>query len=318
MLGRTARGLFWMFRYLERAENTTRLLEAGWRIALTRAGQKIPGQGANEWDSVLTTAGQHEAYTALHGEAVAQPVINFLLRSPDNPSSVLNCVSFARTNARMVRTALSSEVWEAVNECWMAVKQALSRPVTDKTLADVLSTIRTTTAVVRGALHGTMLRNEIYNFCRLGTFIERADNTARILDVKYYVLLPTAAFVGTAVDNTQWETILRSVSAERAYSWLNGGEVSAAGISDFLILDRRMPRSIAHCMMKVQENLGFVQPAGDPRLPCQDLADALVARVTNRDISAIFDEGLHQFLKSTITATASLAAQIEHDFRFYG
>ncbi len=317
MLGRTARGLFWMFRYLERAENTTRLLEAGWRIALTRAGQ-----GANEWESVLTTAGQRAGYTALHGQAAAQPVINYLLRSPDNPSSVLNCVSNARTNARMVRTALSSEVWEAVNECWMAVKQALARPVTDKTLADVLSTIRTTTAVVRGALHGTMLRNEIYNFCRLGTFIERADNTARILDVKYYVLLPTAAFVGTAVDNTQWETILRSVSAERAYSWLNGGEVSAAGIADFLILDRRMPRSIAHCLMKVQENLDHMLAQDprlpDPRLPCQDRADALVARVTARDISTIFDEGLHEFLDATITDTAALAATIERDFRFYG
>jgi uncharacterized alpha-E superfamily protein len=313
MLGRTARGLFWMFRHLERAENTTRLLEAGWRIALTRAGQ-----GTNEWDSVLTTAGQHEAYTALHGEALAQPVINFLLRSPDNPSSVLNCVSFARTNARMVRTALSSEVWEAVNECWMAVKLALARPVTDKSLAAVLSTIRTTTAVVRGALHGTMLRNEIYNFCRLGTFVERSDNTARILDVKYYVLLPTAAFVGTAVDNTQWETILRSVSAERAYSWLNGGEVSAAGISDFLILDRRMPRSIAHCLMKVQDNLNLMQEHGAPRLPSQDRADGLAARVTGRDIAAIFDEGLHEFLEATITDIGGLAAQIERDFRFYG
>lgn len=313
MLGRTARGLFWMFRYLERAENTTRLLEAGWRIALTRSGQ-----GTNEWDSVLTTAGQHAAYTALHGEAAAQPVINFLLRSPDNPSSVLNCVSYARTNARMVRTALSSEVWEAVNECWMAVKQALARPVTDKTLAMVLSTIRTTTAVVRGAMNGTMLRNEIFNFCRLGTFIERADNTARILDVKYYVLLPTASFVGTAVDNTQWETILRSVSAERAYSWLNGGEVSAAGITDFLILDRRLPRSIAFCLTKVQENLRHLQNDGGARLPCQDRADALAARVTGRSIATIFDEGLHEFLEATITETAALAAGIERDFRFYG
>lgn len=313
MLGRTARGLFWMFRYLERAENTTRLLEAGWRIALTRAGQ-----GTNEWESVLITAGQHAAYTALHGEPEAQPVINFLLRSPDNPSSVLNCVGFARTNARMVRTALSSEVWEAVNECWMAVKHVLSRPVTDKSLADVLSTIRTTTAVVRGALHGTMLRNEIYNFCRLGTFIERADNTARILDVKYYVLLPTAAAVGSAMDNTQWETILRSVSAERAYSWLNGGEVSAAGITDFLILDRRLPRSIAFCLTKVQDNLRHLEQDDGIRLPCQDRADALVARVTRRDIAAIFDEGLHEFLEATITDTAALAAAIERDFRFYG
>lgn len=302
-----------MFRYLERAENTTRLLEAGWRILLTRAGQ-----GQSEWESVINTAGVRGAYLGKHADFEAAPVINFLLRDADNPSSVLNCVGAARTNARMVRTALSSEVWEAVNECWMAVKAALARPVTEKSLADVLSVIRSTSAMVRGAVHGTMLRNEIYNFCRMGTFVERADNTGRILDVKYYVLLPTAAFVGSAVDNTQWETILRSVSAERSYSWLYGGESSAAGIAEFLILDRRMPRSIAFCLSKVRENLCHLEGDHGARRPCQDRADALVKRVSGRQIGAIIDEGLHEFLEETLNDIAGLAAQIEQDFRFYG
>ena len=312
MLGRTAGGLFWMFRYLERAENTTRLLEAGWRIALTRAGQ-----GTNEWESVIITAGVRGPFEAAGLDYEAGDVINFLIRNPNNPSSIMSCVAAARTNARMVRTALSSEVWEAVNECWRAVKAVLTRPVTEKTLADVLSTIRTTAAVVRGALHGTMLRNEIYNFCRMGTFVERADNTARILDVKYYVLLPTAAFVGTAVDNTQWETILRSVSAERSYSWLNGGETSAAGIAEFLILDRRMPRSIAFCLSKMRENLGHLESEYGARQPSQDLADALVARVSGRKIEDVFDKGFHEFLEDTIQDIAGLAGRIETDFRFY-
>jgi len=311
MLGKTAGGLFWMFRYIERAENTARLLEAGWRIALTRSDDD-----SNEWQSVISTAGIGAPYREKFETYEAAQVINFLLRDRDNPSSVLNSIEAARSNARMVRTALSSEVWEAVNECWMTLKAALARPVSERTLHDLLATIRYRTSVVRGALHGTMLRNDIFAFSRLGTFLERADKTARILDVKYYVLLPSASFVGSRIDNVQWEVILRSVSAQRSYRWLNDGEATPLGIADFLILDKRMPRSLAFCYSKIGENLAWLAEAYGVRHDSHALAERICARLNSATIQSIFDEGLHEFLTTIISETSELASHIQTDFRF--
>ncbi|CUH65716.1 hypothetical protein TG4357_02017 [Thalassovita gelatinovora] len=313
MLGKTAGGLFWMFRYLERCENTARLIDAGWRIALTRLGD-----GDNEWESIINTAGIRDLYEQKYDNFDAAHAINFLLRDTDNPSSVLSSIGVARSNARLVRTALSAEVWEAVNEYWMTMKAALARPVSDRNLPKVLHEIRSQTAVVRGTLAGTMLRNDIYNFCRLGTFLERADNTARILDVKYYVLLPSASFVGSSMDNTQWENILRSVSAERAFGWLHGGDISAPAVADFLILDKRMPRSLAFCNEKIRGNLEHLQQDYGPRQPCQDFADAICAKFTGRHVDDVFEDGLHEFLEASIRDNTMLASHIENDFRFNG
>lgn len=312
MLGKNAGGLFWMFRYIERAENITRLLEAGWRIALTRSGG-----GVSEWQSILTTAGINAAYREKHDEYGAADVINYLLRDRTNSSSVINAIEAARTNGRMVRTALSGEVWEAVNDCWMTVKDALARPVTERSLHDTLGTIRHGTSVVRGALHGTMLRNDIYAFSRLGTFIERADNTARILDVKYYVLLPSAAFVGSTIDNAQWEVILRSVSAERSYQWLHGGDISPKGIAEFLILDKRMPRSLAFCYSKIGQYLEQLEQDYGIRQDSQVRAEMICKRLGTATVQDIFEDGLHEFLTGVITDTSNLAGHIETDFRFY-
>nr|WP_110721838.1 alpha-E domain-containing protein [Cognatishimia maritima] len=313
MLGKTAGGLFWMFRYIERAENIARLLEAGWHIALTRGSD-----GSNEWESILTTAGMNVAYQEKFDEVTAQNVINFMLRDRENPSSVMSAITTARNNARTVRTSLSSEVWEAVNECWMEMKDTLARPVTERSMHDILTQIRFRTSVVRGALHGTMLRNDIFAFSRLGTMIERVDNTARILDVKYYVLLPSAAYVGTSIDNTQWEIILRSVSAERSYSWLHGAETSAASIANFVLLDARMPRSLAFGTKRIGTYLRDLEEDYGVRHDCHAMAETLCRKVEKRSIESVFDEGLHEFLSSFISDTAKLAGQIEKDFRFYG
>lgn len=183
MLGKTANGLFWMYRYLERAENTARLIETGQRIALTRSGA-----GDGEWRSILQTAGVAEGYDEGHGSLTKDQAIDWMLRSADNPSSVLSALAAARQNARMVRTALTHDVWEATNGTWMWAREALSRKVAERDLPKVLHRVRERSALVRGATDGTMLRNDIYDFLRLGTFLERADSTARILDVKYYVL----------------------------------------------------------------------------------------------------------------------------------
>jgi len=315
MLGRTAGGLFWMFRYLERSENTARLLDTGFRIALTGSGSD---HAESEWESIVTTAGVRELYLQKFDTFDQAHVINFLLRDRDNPSSILNSIEMARQNARMVRTALSSEVWEATNETWMTLKTALARQVSVKNLADVLTMVRQQSSLVRGALHGTMLRNEIFDFSRIGTFIERADNTARILDVKYYVLLPSAVRVGSSMDNAQWETILRSVSAFRSFRWLNEEETSPRAIAAFLILDKRMPRSLAFCFSKISGNLAYLAEKHPGSLPSLELAQEIHARLKDRDIDAIFDEGLHEFLERAISASARLASTIQDDFRFYG
>ncbi len=312
MLGKTAGGLYWMFRYLERAENTARLLEAGWRMALTKSDA-----GENEWESILSTTGSAASYTAKFENVEPAQVIDFLLRDKDNPSSVLSTIEAARSNARMVRTALSSEVWEATNECWMAVKKVLARPVSQRNLYDTLTAIRFRASVVRGALHGTMLRNDIFAFSRLGTFLERADNTARILDVKYYVLLPSAADVGSDIDNVQWEVILRSVSADTAYRWLNGGELTPTGIAEFLMLDDRMPRSLIFCYTNINRQLDRLAKEYGTRHPSHELAHKICDRLNNAVIEQVVDDGLHEFLQSSIADTAQLAGTIQSDFRFF-
>ena len=191
------------------------------RRALSKTGQRIGltrlGQADDEWTSVMQSAGVLAGYEVEHDEVTKDAAVNWMLRSKENPSSVLSTISDARQNARLVRTALTGEVWGAVNGCYMTTRDVLSRKVSERDLPGVLGTIRQRTALVRGATHGTMLRNDIYDFARIGTFLERADATARILDVKYYVLLPSALTVGSSMDNVHWETILRSVSARGGF-----------------------------------------------------------------------------------------------------
>jgi uncharacterized alpha-E superfamily protein len=313
MLGKTAGGLFWMFRYLERSENTARLVDAGFRMALVRGGAM-----AEEWASVIDTAGVRNAYLSEYETFEGPSVVDFLLREPENPSSVLASIETARSNARLVRTALTREVWEATNEAWMAIKAALQRPVREQDMTDVLGLIRQQSALVRGALHGSMLRNDGYDFARIGTFLERADNTARILDVKYYVLLPSLAQIGSSLDNMQWETVLRSVAGQRAYRWLTGGEIAPMGIAEFVILDARMPRSLIFSVTRLCDNLGWLERDYGTRHPCHDRADALQARLQGKSIDAIFEHGLHEFLTEFLDDISALGAQIEQDYRFYG
>lgn len=311
MLGKTAGGLFWMQRYLERSENIARLVDAGFRIALTRSEA-----AEDEWASVLTTAGVRRAYRQRYDKVDGSSVINFLLRDKTNPNSVLSIIESARNNARLVRTALTREVWEATNECWMTLKEALRTQISDNDLPDVLSLIRQQSAQVRGAQSGTMMRNDIYFFTQLGTFVERADSTARILDVKYYVLLPSLSYVGSSLDNVQWETILRSVSAHRAYHWLYGTEISALKIAEFLILYKQMPRSLAFCCDQMNDNLGLLQRAYGVETDAIRMGSSMCRERLSRPIGSIFDGGLHEFITDFLRANAALAQQIERDYRF--
>lgn len=313
MLGKTAGGLYWMFRFLERSENTARLIEAGFRIALTRSNDT-----ASDWKSVVTTAGVRQGYDALYDTYTDTNVVDYLLRDTSNPSSVMSSIHSARTNARMVRTALTTEVWEAVNENWMAMKDALKAPVAETELPALLGEIRRQSALVRGALHGTMLRNDIFDFAQIGTGVERADNTARIIDVKYYTLLPSASFVGSPLDNVQWETVLRSVSAHRSFRWISEEEMSASGIAEFLILDPRFPRSLYFSIGLIAEKLAYLERGYGVRMDCHALVDAQMTELRDQNIGAIFDAGLHQFISRFLRNNNAIGAQIEKDYRFNG
>ena len=225
-------------------------------------------------------------------------------------------IEYARTNARAVRTTLTREVWEATNQCWMTLNELLSHPVRERTLGEVLATIRNESQQVRGAMAGSMLRNEIFNFARLGTYIERADNTARIVDVKYFVLLPSVSLVGSTLDNVQWETVLRSVSGESAYRWLNSGRMDARGIAEFLILDGRFPRSLSFCYEEMRINMAGLAREYGHESPAHELLRNAGAQLHQTTIAEILERGLHEFIRDFIGGNQRIAEAIANDYRF--
>jgi uncharacterized alpha-E superfamily protein len=305
MLGRTANGLFWMTRYLERAENVARLVDAGFRMSMTRQG------GTEEdWGGVLESAGVREVYGKKSATVPGAAAIDFLMRDKSNPSSVINSIENGRNNARMVRTALTRESWEAINESWLQINQALSRKITNSTLPDVIDLIKRRIVLMRGTFSG-------YNFSMLGSFIERADNTARILDVKYYVLLPSLMYVGGSIDNYQWQSILRSVSAHRSYSWVYETEYRPANIAHFLILNQRMPRSLAFCYEGINSNLAHLARDYSGQIGAHETAARTRNSLLTASIDQIMETGLHEYLEDFIIANDRLASEISEGYRFY-
>ena len=301
-----------MSRYIERAENTARLVETGMRMALTRRDD-----AASEWRAVVIAAGSGPAFEARHGPSYdADHVIDFLLRDPDNPSSALQTVKAARENARGVRTALTREVWEAVNEFWLDMSEALKRPIGETDLPDLLDRLRRHGAQVRGSLIGTMLRNATFHFSRLGTALERADNTARILDVKYHVLLPRAADVGGPLDTAQWEQLLYAVHVRRAYLTEHGADFSADRVAEFLVLNPRMPRSLVFCADFAAEKLNALAAEFGTRPPVVDRAEGLAARLRGHTVQDVFAIGLHELLEGVIDEVAALSDDLATSYRF--
>lgn len=312
MLGRTANSLFWMFRYLERAENTARLLDTGMRMALTRDVETA----RDEWRSVIETAGQRAAFEAEHDEYSGVQVWNFILRDRNNPSSVLALLGEARDNARRSRNAITGELWEAVNDGWMQIRDLLSRPVPEQRVGEAVAMIRQAAALAHGAIVGSMLRNEGFHFARAGTFIERADNIARILDIKYYLLLPSLSYVGSSLDTGQWDTVLRSVSGDRAFRWLNAGQIDARGIVEFLVLDDRFPRSLAFCHSALRDHLEALARLHKQEGESNELMREADIKRADLTIEQVFDQGLHEFLLEFIATNAAIGEAISRDYRF--
>jgi len=257
-----------------------------------------------------------QAYQASTDDFAGAHVCDFVLRGKGNDQSVLSMFEAARLNARTCRSAITLEVWEAVNEGWMTLRDLLARPVREANLGAALAAIRRESTLARGATHGSMLRDEIYSFARLGSFIERADNTARILDVKYYLLLPSLAYVGTVLDTAQWDNVLRSLSGERAYRWLNAGRMDARSIADFVILDARFPRSLAFCYGALHENLDALARLHGEQGRAHELIRQAELQLRGRTIDEIFDRGLHQFLGQFIVSNQAVATAIAEQYRF--
>lgn len=310
MLSRTADNLYWIARYMERAETMARLLEVGSRISLLPS---IHGY-RSEWDSLLQASGTANGFARKYGEAVQRNIESYLFFDQDNPSSVASCIVGARENARIVRTALTTQVWDALNTAFQELRQLERTPRSQLELSRLTEWTMRHSAMVRGAIDATLLRNDGWDFLNLGYYLERSDNTARLMDVKYYVLLPRVEFVGSGLDNYQWTTLLRAMSAHRAFHWAYGGEVTARKIADFLILNPQCPRSLTTCVEGLNSHLCRLEKSYKRSTPAQDKARALhegLGRVTVEDI---FDEGLHEFLSRFILDVAALGAVVHESY----
>src|ERR1051325_6949268 len=311
MLSRTADNLYWLSRYVERAEYLARILEATQR--LTALPLAYSGS-TNEWESAVSTAGCVNAFFAAFDEANEETVTEFLAFSPANPSSMRNCVEVARTNARAVRTALTMAMWDAINGGWHEIRRFGGAPASREELAQFLRLVQECSLRFDGSAYRTMLRNDAYWFSRLGVFIERADNTARILDVKYHLLLPAQGHVGGPLDYFQWATMLRSVSALTAYHWVYRESLKPWLIADLLILNDQMPRSLASCYENLVQNLDRIAGVYGRQGPAQRHARSVRTRLQNSRMDEIFRTGLHEFIGSFIADNNKLGAMITEQY----
>jgi uncharacterized alpha-E superfamily protein len=313
MLGRTAASLFWMSRYVERAENIARLTEVGYRISLT----PDTGSGHREdWKSTLIAAGCLDTFLQRHSKITAANVQYFLLFDPEHASSVRSCLETARNNGRAVRTALTREMWEAINSTWIEFSNIKPGSLDSSKLPDFLDWVRQRSNLFRGALLGTLLRDEGYCFAQAGAFIERADNTARILDVKYHVLLPSHELIGGGLDSYQWETILRSVSAHRSYRHVYKDSYKPWNIAEFLILRPEMPRSLRFSYEWIDRALKGLQHYKIGTGTSFDHSSLVLADLQSNQMNTIFQGGLHEFLTGFIMRNNQTSALIADEFNF--
>jgi uncharacterized alpha-E superfamily protein len=311
MLSRTADNLYWLARYVERAEYLARVLEATHRLAalpLAYVGE------SNEWATAVATAGCSTAFFAVHSEANEETVTDFLAFSTANPSSIRNCFEVARTNARAVRTALTTNMWEAINGTWLELRRFGNQPASREEFTRFLRWVQEASLRFDGSAYRTMLRNDAYWFSRMGVFIERADNTARILDVKYHLLLPAHEHVGGPLDYYQWSGILRTVSALTAYHWVYRESLKPWLIADLMILNDQMPRSLSSCYENLVQNLDRLANAYGRQGAAQRQARAIRTRLQNSRMEDVFQSGLHEFIGAFIADNNRLGSAISQQY----
>jgi uncharacterized alpha-E superfamily protein len=309
MLSRTAENLFWMARHIERAENTARVLDVAHRTSLLPLD--IEGSEAYLWYAPLNITGCAISYEVKHGLARADMVTHYMALDAENPASIYNCLWLARENARAVRGAITSEMWEVINDTWLEFSR-LPQQLDYEKLQDFFDWVKNRSHLFRGVTLGTILKDVGLSFIKLGTFLERADNTARILDVKYHILLPSVHDVGGAADYYQWGSLLKSVSAFEAYRKIYRDVISPRRVSELLILRDDMPRSLHACMNEVEAAL--IDINGTSGQEARRLAGEQHAALHFGRIEDAFDQGLHEYLTDFLKNTALLGKEIRNAY----
>lgn len=292
MLSRVADSIYWLNRYVERAENVARFIDVNLNLIL----DSPPGV-AEQWEPLIFTTGDRKIFQERYGQATAENVIQFLSFDSSYPNSILSCLQQARENARSIREAISSEMWEQVNAFYLMVKEANPEKMLSN-LHDFFAQVKLSSHLFAGITDATMTHNEGWHFGRIGQFLERADKTSRILDVKYFILLPSVKDIGTPLDEIQWMALLKSASAYEMYRKSKQHRIIPNRVAEFLILDREFPRSIKFCLSQVSESL--YQITGTPTGNCQNSVERALGRLRAEleytTIEEIINIGLHQFL----------------------
>ncbi|MEI7611753.1 MAG: alpha-E domain-containing protein [Betaproteobacteria bacterium] len=301
MLSSTADHLYWMARSMERAENTARMLDVTYRMSLLKQASSDPH---NEWRAMLSISGLHEDFEARYPEPSADNVMHFMTLDKENPGSIHNSIFNARENARAVRGSITSEMWEALNYTWLEMIKIQPDSIRELGISRFFDWVKERSHLSRGISYGTLLRDDTFRFLRLGTFLERADNTARILDVKYHILLPSPNDIGGAADYYQWGAILRSVSAFESYRKVYRDQITPKRVAELLILRPDMPRSLTACLEVVNR---LVQEINGPRAgELLRRTGLLHGQLRFGSIEDIFARGLHEYLSEFLERTYDL------------
>jgi len=313
MLCRTANELYWMARHIERAENIARLLDVTYRMSLLPYEVIEPGLAwAEPWAVPLITSGLATAFYERFRELSAENVLRFMILDSSNPSSIYCCLRSARESARSVRGAITSEMYEDLNSAWLEMRGYDYDRIQFTGVSAFLEWVKMRSHLFRGVTFGTMLRDEGYHFHRLGTHIERADNTARILDVKYHTLLPSAADVGGAVDYYQWSALLRSVSGFESYRKIYSDVITPRRVAELLILREDMPRSLHSCMNFIHETLEVLCDQNSREI--ERASGELYARLHYGKTDDIIKFGLHEYLIEFLDRISALGGEINRYF----
>jgi uncharacterized alpha-E superfamily protein len=307
MLARAAQSLFWLARYMERADYLARLMQ----VAGLMNAVRVDSDRNSEWESAIVASGCEETYYAKYAVADEASVIAFLAFDHDNPSCIANCIDVARHNARSVRAALTTDMWEAVNVTWQELAAFRTATLSQDRLAEFFDWVKARVGLFHGVCSNTMLRLDGFHFVRVGQFLERADNTARLLDVKYHVRLPRVSDVGGGVDYYQWLAILRVVGGRRAYRVLFKGVVQPAHVAELLVVREEFPRSLAFCYLQISNNLVAID-SQNHKLAAEALrqAHSLYSDLRFSSIEQIITSGLHEYLTDVIERTERLGTEI--------